>query len=336
MLFSFSVPLADLSPNPATQSTQYISKYMPCRRINLHVVELGSDDRAEWTVRAVTRDVSKESAKKLAEQGAEVISGNLDDKASLVEAMRGSYAAFGVTNYWEYCNADKEIQQGKNLADAAKEAGVQHYIWSSLLDINKLSHGKLPNAYHFDSKAAVEEYTRTLGIPATFFLPGFYMSNIGSVGGLLKPSSSLDNTWTFALLVSPTAAVIPMYHVGDTGKYVKAIALNRDKLLGKRFLAATAYMTAQEVLDAFKELFPVAGRTARYFELPEDMFRAYLKAQGSPDFVVSELYENMRLLEEFGYYGGASLDETHALVEDELTTFAEYAKTCAEGFKGLE
>ncbi|KAH6638616.1 NmrA-like family protein [Truncatella angustata] len=285
----------------------------------------------EWTLRGVTRDVNKDSAKKLAEQGVEVVAADMDDKASVVEAVKGSYAVFAVTNYWEKMDMKLEIQQGKNMADAAKEAGVQHYIWSSLYDVTKLSNGKLKCVYHFDGKAEVEEYVRSLGIPATFFMAGVYMSNFP--GAMFKPSPP-SNAWTLSMPMTPSSQ-IPMYSVADTGKYVKAIILNREKLLGKRFLGATNYMTAQELVDEFKQLFPEAGKTAQYFQLTESMYRDFMKSQGTPEFVIDETYENVRLLEEFGYYGGAPLDETHKLVTDPLTTWAEYAKT-ASGFAGLK
>ena len=92
---------------------------------------------ADWTVRAVTRDVTKEGAKKLASQGAQVVAADLNDKSSLRAAVDGAYAVFAVTNYWEKMDKDVEVQQGKNLVDAAAEAGVQHFIWSSVLNINK-------------------------------------------------------------------------------------------------------------------------------------------------------------------------------------------------------
>lgn len=65
------------------------------------------------------------------------VQANLNDKPSLVKAMTGAAAVFTMTNYWEKMDMELEIQQGKNLADAAKEAGVNHYIWSSLLNVNK-------------------------------------------------------------------------------------------------------------------------------------------------------------------------------------------------------
>lgn len=65
------------------------------------------------------------------------VQADLNDKPSLVKAMTGAAAVFTMTNYWEKMDMELEIQQGKNLADAAKETGVNHYIWSSLLNVNK-------------------------------------------------------------------------------------------------------------------------------------------------------------------------------------------------------
>lgn len=61
----------------------------------------------------------------------------MNDKDSLVKAMEGAFAVFAVTNYWEKMDMQLEIDQGKKLADAAKETDVQHFIWSSLLNVNK-------------------------------------------------------------------------------------------------------------------------------------------------------------------------------------------------------
>lgn len=114
--------------------------------------------KAGWTVRAVTRDVTKPSATKLRDQGAEVIAvrnqpfhptflpchdtnttpqADMNNPSTLLEAMTGAYAVYAVTNYWESKDANVEMTQGKCLADAALTAGVQHYIWSSLLDMTK-------------------------------------------------------------------------------------------------------------------------------------------------------------------------------------------------------
>ncbi|KAI0474726.1 NmrA-like family protein [Xylaria cf. heliscus] len=282
-----------------------------------------------WAVRGITRDVSKDSAKKLASQGAEVVAADLNNKESLLKAIAGSDTVFAVTNYWEKLDMKLEEQQGRNIADASKEAGVKHLIWSSLLDVTKLSNGKLSRVYHFDSKAHVEEHIRNIGVPATFFMPGLYASNIPG-----QMMSKRGENWIFSLPIASTSP-IPLYYPADTGKYVKGIVNNKEALLGKRFTGATEYLTAQGVVDTFKRVFPEAGKTAAYFETPKEDFYGFMKSAGLPEFAVDELYENMVLMQDYGYYGGLQLDESLKFVEDPLTTWAEVVKS-SPAFAGLQ
>ncbi|KAI2641112.1 NmrA-like family protein [Xylaria nigripes] len=281
-----------------------------------------------WAVRGVTRDTTKDSAKQLASQGVEVVSADLNDADSLTKAFNGSDTAFGVTNYWENLDMKLEEKQGRNIADAAKAAGVKHLIWSSLLDVTKLTNGKLARVYHFDSKAHVEDYIRSLGIPATFFLPGFYMSNIS--GGMM---SKKEENWVLALPIA-SSSPLPLYDTADTGKYIKAIVENKQALLGKRFLGATEYLTAQEVVDTFKRVFPKAGAKAFFHALSKDEYYGFMKNSGMPDIAVDEMYENMLLMQDFGYYGGEPLEDSHKLVTDRLTRWEDFIKT-APAFAGL-
>ncbi|KAK1759086.1 hypothetical protein QBC47DRAFT_315117 [Echria macrotheca] len=277
----------------------------------------------QWAVRAVTRDASKPAAIKLRDEGAEVVTADMNDKATLLRAMEGASAVYAVTNYWESMDHGLEARQGKSLVDAAKETGVQQFIWSSLLNVTKISNGRLSHVYHFDSKAQVEDYARSVGIPATFFLPGFYMPNIP--GGLMRPDPSNNGAWTFSLPV-PATASIPVFDPADTGKFVKAAVLHRDRLLGKRILGATAYMTPVEIVEGFKKVFPEAGRTATYKQLSEAEYMQTRTSTGTPENIARELLENMLLLDEPGYYAGESLDDTYKLVEDKLTSWEDFAK----------
>ncbi|QSZ37491.1 hypothetical protein DSL72_008589 [Monilinia vaccinii-corymbosi] len=277
--------------------------------------------KESWTVRGVTRDVTKPSAKKLEALGAETVAADLNDAESLKAALKGAYAVFAVTNFWESQSADVEKKQGAAIADAAKEAGVQHFIWSSLLDITELSKGALPKVTHFDSKAHIEEYIRQIGIPATFFLPGFYMSNIPGQMLLQMPP---DNKWKLAFPIPASSPVPLLATVEDTGKFVKGILLNREKVLGKRIYGATKYYTLTEILDEFKEQFPVAGEGAENVELPHDVYKGILRSFGMNGEAQEELLQNMRLLNEFGYYGGDSLESSQSILEDKLTTWKEF------------
>src|ERR1051325_3442808 len=118
-----------------------------------------------YACRAVTRAPGKEKARTLASSGAEVVSADLDDVESLKKAFAGAHGVYAVTNFWEHFSAEKEKQQAKNIAEAARAAGVKHVIWSTLEDTRKLMKPDdkrmpmLQNVYrvpHFDAKPAAD------------------------------------------------------------------------------------------------------------------------------------------------------------------------------------
>jgi uncharacterized protein YbjT (DUF2867 family) len=120
-----------------------------------------SDKNGGFAVRALTRDVNSEKAKALAKLGAEVVAANVDDVESLKRAFNGAYGAFCVTFFWEHFSPEKESAQAKAMAQAAKQAGVQHVIWSTLEDTRQwvpLSDNRMPTLQgkykvaHFDGK----------------------------------------------------------------------------------------------------------------------------------------------------------------------------------------
>lgn len=124
------------------------------------VSRLLADKDNNWRIRALTRDPSSPSAQKLLAMGAdgnrvELFQGNLNDQASVDAAMKGVYGVFCNTNFWEQCSVAAEREQGLRVLEAARQAGVQHFIYSSLDSFITLSHGRIP-VPHFDSKAAVE------------------------------------------------------------------------------------------------------------------------------------------------------------------------------------
>jgi hypothetical protein len=174
---------------------------------------------------------------------------------------------------------------------------------------------------HFDSKAKIEDYIRSIGIPASFFLPGFYMKNLP--GGMLRQLPP-NNDWTLGLPI-PASTPVPLLDTADdTGKFVKGILLHRERTLGKRIYGATDYYTITQIVDQFKELYPEAGKTAKSVELPHEVFKGILKGAGNPDESAEELLQNMRLMNEFGYYGGADLKESHEILVDKLTTWKDF------------
>ena len=84
-----------------------------------------------WNLRALTRDPHSRSARVLSDQGVEVVQGDLEDPASFEGALRGIYGVYSVQDFWSV-GAKREVIQGKNLADAAKKAGAEHFVYSSV------------------------------------------------------------------------------------------------------------------------------------------------------------------------------------------------------------
>jgi uncharacterized protein YbjT (DUF2867 family) len=145
------------------------------------------DRDGDFCVRALTRKPSSERAQALARLGAEVVYADADDLDSLKKAFAGAYGAYGMTDFWGHGDPEREHAQGTAMAEAARCAGVQHVIWSTLEDTRRLmplSDPRMPTLHgkykvpHFDGKGEADEAFRRLGVPTTFFLTSFYWENL--------------------------------------------------------------------------------------------------------------------------------------------------------------
>jgi len=145
-----------------------------------------------FACRAITRSVSSEKARALAERGCEVVEGDMDKPDSLKLAFEGAEGAFLVTNYWETQDTEKEYRQAIGAAEAAHAAGVKHIVWSTLEPadehdsvrnvMQKIGDYKLPQ---FASKAKANHYMKSKMLPVTYLFTCFYMDNF-YLSGLLK------------------------------------------------------------------------------------------------------------------------------------------------------
>jgi uncharacterized protein YbjT (DUF2867 family) len=207
---------------------------------------------------------------------------------------------FGVTNYWEEGTLECELRQGQNLANACKEEGIQHLIWSSLPHASKISGGRLHNLHHFDAKAIIAEYIEALRIPASFVLPAYFMSNIPSA---IKPDHA-NGRYRLAWLFRADTE-IPMLDVpNDFGKFVASCLANPAATMGKHILAASGWFTPLDIVQAIEDC---TGTKTRFYEVPLQQY------QGS-----KELFDNLIMIREFDYYGpGAreAVKKSHQIVE---------------------
>src|SRR5262245_45474930 len=121
-----------------------------------------------WKLRALTRNPDGPAAQDLADQGVEVMRGDLEDPTSLERAVRGVYGVYSVQDFWTV-GAKREVQQGKNMADAAKKFGVEHFVYSSVGGAERNS-----GIDHWESKWEVEKHIRKLGLPATIIRPAAF------------------------------------------------------------------------------------------------------------------------------------------------------------------
>ena len=140
----------------------------------------------------------------------------MGSKASISEAIKGSHTVFLVTTPSFTTQESLELVHGKNVADVAKEQGVEHLIYSSLLNVTNETNGRLKHVAHFDMKADVEQYIRSKGIPSTFVLPGYFMTNYSAFQMLRKGA---DGVYNLTYPVSDKAK-FPLFDAGaDTGKF---------------------------------------------------------------------------------------------------------------------
>jgi len=230
-----------------------------------------------WKLRALTFKADGSAVQRLTQQGIEVVKGNMEDPASLEPAMRGVYGVYSVQDFWSV-GAKREVQQGKNVADAAKKAGVEHFVYSSAGGAERNS-----GIDHFESKWEVEKHIRELGLPATVIRPVGFMENyyIDQVEiGILKGK-----------LMDPIRADKPYQTIAsdDIGAFV-ALAFQRPKdLIGMELEIGGSELTNPEAAQVFSR---VLGRPVKFQKLPMPLVRLFLG---------KEFYQMFRWFNEAGF-----------------------------------
>jgi uncharacterized protein YbjT (DUF2867 family) len=202
-----------------------------------------------WQVRALTRDVHKPAAQELAALGAELIAGDMDNLAQLEAAFEGTYGVFSVQNFWlPNVGFDGEIRQGKAVADAAKAAGVQHLVYSSVGAAHRGMGQK-----HFESKYLIEQYIESLGIPHTVLRPAAFMENYNW-------SRAYILNGTFDGFGLPPGKSIQIIASQDIGAFAALAFADPQAYLGKTIELAGDEMTEAQMAEVFTK---VIGRPVK-------------------------------------------------------------------------
>jgi uncharacterized protein YbjT (DUF2867 family) len=277
-----------------------------------------ADPAGGFAVRALTRNANSDKAKALAKLGAEVVEANLDDLESLKKAFAGAYGAYCVTNFWEHFSPEKEQQQARNMAEAAKQAGLQHVIWSTLEDTRKwvpLGDDRMPTLNgkykvpHFDGKGEVDHVFMDLGVPTTCLLTSFYWDNLIHFG--MQPKKGPDGRLAFTL---PTGeAKLPGMAAEDIGRCAYGV-FKRTDLIGRTVGVAGEHLTGAQMAEALGR---ALGEEVVYNAVTPEVYRGF-GFPGADD--LGNMFQFKRDFNEY-FCGARNLDFSRSL-NPQLQSFA--------------
>jgi len=236
-----------------------------------------NDPSGGFAARAITRDTESDKARALARAGADVVAADVDDVESLKRAFKGAHGVFCVTFYWEHFSPEKEGAQARNLAEAAKHAGVRHAIWSTLEDTRKwvpLDDERMPTLMgkykvpHFDVKGESDRIFTELGVPTTFLLTSFYWDNMIFFG--MGPKKGPDGKLAITLPMGDKK--LPGIAVEDIGRCAYGIFRKGGELIGKTVGISGEHLSGGEMAAALSR---ALGREVRYNAVSPEQYRSF-------------------------------------------------------------
>jgi uncharacterized protein YbjT (DUF2867 family) len=277
-----------------------------------------NDPNGGFQVRAITRDINSDKAKELAKLGAELVAADVDDAESLKRAFKGAYGGYCVTFFWAHFSPEKEIAQATSMAHAAKDAGLQHAIWSTFEDTRKwvpLNDNRMPTLLgkykvaHFDAKSEANQVFTNLGVPTTFLLTSFYWENLIYFGAGPKkgPDGKLAITYPMG------DKKLPGISSEDIGKCAYGLFKRGQEFIGKTVGVAGEHLTGAQMATALTN---ALGQEVRYDDVSPDVYRSF-GFPGAED--MGNMFQFKRDFEQV--YTGARDLETSRSLNPSLQTF---------------
>jgi uncharacterized protein YbjT (DUF2867 family) len=237
---------------------------------------IAADPSGPFTARAITRDLNSDKARELAALGVEVVAADIDDLDSLRRAFDGAYGAFCVTFFWAHFSPEKELEEARLMATAARDGGVQHVIWSTLEDTRELvplSDDRMPTLHgkykvpHFDGKGEADKIFRELGVPVTYLLTSFYWDNFIYFG--MGPARGADGKLSITMPMGDSK--LPGIAAEDIGRCAYGV-FQRPELIGHRVGISGEHLSGSEMAAALTEL---AGEEVAYNAVEPSVFRSF-------------------------------------------------------------
>jgi uncharacterized protein YbjT (DUF2867 family) len=242
----------------------------------------------QFKVRALTRNPAKH--RELAD---EVAQADLNRPETLKAAFEGAHGVFLVTNFWG--EGSDEVEQATAAVHAAKNAGVKHFVWSTLPDVEGISGGKL-HVPHFTGKAKVDRIVREAGFANhTFVIAPFYYQNLI---GVLAPQKQTDEFVGWALPLDPTVRSIHMGDITELGNVVAGAFAHPDQTGHGEYLPLVGdFMSFSEIVDTLNRL----GHNFSFNQVPKEVFAGFFPG-------AAEIAEMFSYFQAHTYLGSDSRD----------------------------
>ncbi len=263
----------------------------------------------EFRVRALTRDPDKH--RQLAD---EVVNADLDRPETLEAAFKGAYGVFLVTSFREA--GTDELKQATAAIRAARDAGVNHFIWSTLPDVEAISGGKF-DVPHFTGKARIDRIVKEAGFPHHTFViaPGYYQNFVGA----LAPQKQPDGSTGWALPLDPAVRCLHMGDITELGNIVAGAFAHPDEAGNGEYLPLVGdFLSFHEIVETLNR----QGHNLSYKQIPKEKF-----ASSFPG--AAELAEMMGYWETHTYLGSDSSDQislANKIAGRQPTRFAAWAR----------
>ena len=243
----------------------------------------------QFKVRALTRNPGQH--RELAE---EVVAADLDRPETLQAAFAGAHGVFLVTNFGE--KGTNELKQATAAVRAAQDAGVQHFVWSTLPNVEAISGGKF-HVPHFTGKARVDRIVREAGFANhTFVVAPFYYQNLV---GVLAPHKQADGSLAWALPLGPDVRCIHMGDITELGNIVAGAFAHADEAGHGEYLPLVGdFLSFNEIVETLNR----QGHNLSYKQVPKENFAGSFPG-------ATEIGEMFSYWEAHTYLGSDSSDQ---------------------------
>ncbi len=263
----------------------------------------------QFKARALTRHPDKHRG--LAD---EVVKADLDRPETLNAAFEGAHGVFLVTNFWE--EGTVEVKQATAAIRAARDAGVKHFIWSTLPDVEAISGGKF-NVPHFTGKAKIDVLVRDAGFSHhTFVIAPFYYQGLVTV---LAPQEQADGTWGWALPLDPNIRCIHMGDIHELGNIVAGAFAQPDRAGNGEYLPLVGdFMSFNEIVGTLDQ----QGHEFSFTQVPKDAYVTLFPG-------AAEIAETFSYWKAHTYLGSDSRDRialANEIADRQPTNFSTWAR----------